>query len=211
MSAINTLFTKINEEYHVVITEAEGSCLAEYDTTVKKLLDSNKIREVSTIDGGVEFHLVFPKRNSLLVGETQELQTAQMSVESASSYMGIIADLLNSGYTQKEAEEIVQDTTKWSKLEKEQLNQLLMILRESQLKASKDATNFTGVMSLRIYPSWELTDTLRLPVTLYDKIMEFVQGESTAWANGEDKKKITTITTGQLTSIEEKPNETVAA
>jgi hypothetical protein len=207
MSTINTLFTKVNQEYHIVITEAEGSCVAENESTAKKLIESNKIKEVPNADGVNEWHLILPKRNSLLVGETQELQTAQMSVESASNYMSIIGDLLAEGYSQAEAEQIVQDTTKWTKLKSEQLHQLLMILRESQLKATKEATNFTGVMSLRVNPAWELTDTLKLPVSLYNKIMEFVNGELTGWTNEGEKKKTTTITTGQLTSIEEKPNE----
>jgi hypothetical protein len=66
-------------------------------------------------------------------------------------------------------------------------------------------------MSLRVHPAWELTDTLKLPVSLYEKIMEFVNGELTGWADMEEKKKTTTITTGQLTSIEEKPSEIGAA
>jgi hypothetical protein len=206
MSTLNTLFTKINEEYHIVITEKEGAAIAESSNTATKFLESNKIKEVDTVEGNKEFHLVIPKKGSLLVGETQELQSA-ISVESTSSYMGIIGDLLTDGYSQEEAERIIQDTSKWTTLKQEHIHKLLTILRESQLKTTKDATILTGVMSLRVYPSWELTDTLNLPVSLYDKIMKFVEGESTSWAKEEDKKKTITIESGQLTSIEEKPKE----
>lgn len=205
--SIKTLFTKVNQEYHIVITEAEGSCIAENEATAKKLIDSNKIKEVPNAEGINEWHLVLPKRYSLLVGETQELQTAQMSVESASNYMTIIADLLTEGYTQAEAEAILQDTNKWSKLKPEQMQQLFAILREAQAKPQKEATNITGVISMRVTPAWDLSDTLRLPVSLYNKLLEFVNGELTGWADEEEKKKITNTTGDQLISIEGKPNE----
>lgn len=145
-------------------------------STAEKLIHSNKIVQKEDGTWGIKIKVL----GSLSVGETVEQQNTA-STEMIVSYQELAAELLELGFKDEELTELIFLPTNHHKLAPEQRDKAIELCKKAQVSQNKELSDVTGFISSRVVGSWQFSDTLALPDTLFYAIQGVIKKEREGW------------------------------
>lgn len=179
----------LDEKYIIPITEKMAlSIRAASLNTARKLIESGVIGEFKDENDNNYFGISIPKRYGLTNGETMQLQTG-LSGKALAEYFDLRADLLTSGFKETEVDEILANPRNYGKLDSDQKRRAFAFLKEAQANQNKDLSDVTGIISSRLIPDWDMTDTNNLPENLINEFLVFINKERNQWEGEEEIPK----------------------
>lgn len=201
----NSLFTDafsfedLNDTYTIPLTVKERKCiLSSNKSTAQKIADSASFQLLE--DG--EFGLVLQKKYSLLMVETAIAQK-KMSDQAFANMYELTAELMEQGYEESEIQGIISQPKNYHKLSEAQRAKAYKFLASAINNQGVDLGSITTLMKSRVAKSWTQDDTESLPESFADKILAFLEGEKSQWADSEEEEKEEERSTG----IEDVPKD----
>lgn len=196
----------IDDTYLIPLTEKTAfSIRAANVNTARKLIEV--IKQCEDENGKEYYAIPLPKRYGLSNSETMSLQTG-LSGKALADYFDLRADLLATGFKESEVDEILSNPKNYGKLDGDQKRRAFNFLKEAQANQNKDLSNITGVISSRLIPDWDMSDTNSLPESLIAEFLTFLNNETNQWVENENEDpKFTEV----LTITAEEPEMSVAA
>ena len=203
---LNTLFRMDqvldDNSYIIPFSQRQATAIrAASITTAKKMIESGIIQEYYDNDKQPYFGIPIPKRYGLTNKETMQLQTG-LSGTALANYFELRADLLTSGFREDEVDGILSNPRNYDKLTLDQKRRAFEFLKEAQANQSKDLTDITGIISSRLIPEWDMSDTNNLPEALINEFTTFINHERNQWVNSDQTPKPTEALT--TTDVEQK-------
>ena len=210
MAKKNSLFSDafsfdeiLNNDYIIKLTDNERRCIVSTNkSTAQKLADSSCFQKLTDEDGIDYYALVLQKKYSLLLVETAIAQK-KLSDQAFANMYELTAELMEQGYDETEIQGIISQPKNYGKLTETQRAKAYKFLASAINNQGVDLSSITTLMKSRVTKSWTQEDTEALPESFSDKIIDFLEGEKSQWANAGDEEKEDEPSTG----IDDKPED----